>query len=1316
MADDQADTDEDPPLEPSTIAQFVEHDRCPRYFKQSIHANEEASARDWQEAFGLMNIALLGKGKEFEATQIEALAADATMVVGPELLDSSKAAVPDIAVDATWADSARGRRRQLVNAINNVATLTTTADTTPYILLYQAPLEGTLGDEAVYGDADCIALAPAESIATDSIDSNPEVVARVIDCKSAQEEQPAHRVQVAAYCALLEQTLAEAPDTPACQIEASVLTQHHAVQENDALSPFSLPTFRRAAWELFVSQLLADTGPVSEAIRTDLPDLSYAIDQVCDNCAYREACATRAVERPRTSQSLAMLGLNAPTQRSLKRAGLTSLHDIATLVSPIRDTTPMDDPPQLDLDPELNQTLTEALPFPVYELILRAQALYGRVQPMYPEFNFPPAIPGNDWVPLPDDRCAGWGDLDDTEPGELIHVSLFVRPDTAINRVAALGACVTADNYDDYLTVGEVIDAVPDNPSLAATVERDLFDRFLSTLFDHLETVATDLGSPEQSVLHCYTYSEHALDTLLDGLDRHRDDLDRAHALRELCSLHEHGHTDIDQSMVTPLQPVINDQFALQSISQGLLSVVDQFDQSWTIDTFDPLDRRPDAPPLREIFSEQFLNDTVPYLSDDDGIHLHLGRTPLAEGPAADHVDADYPDPDGWYRIRKRSGGQFPLEYVWAAVPQTPDDDKPRLHPDVVTDWAIDEDNQPLYRAEISRFYYRTNEKQEPLKQTDVAYLAERLSYSLQRLVEAIPYKDAYRSKEPLDLTQLATFSMPVTDLPGAARDYLHMEAGARRDTTLAQYQLPPRDRVRGGRSIPIRCQSYTVADDGTLTIRATLAYDALVADPTTAATLAQRIRVQGGDGTGGGSWRVLTRLTSDEADSTSTDSSPRYTAAHVDTSAEIKHSPPVTVEDIDFQTGEVVLQAFAHRFRRCGSPFRVDHCGWQTSSTSNLSDPDKSPAARSGYIAQRPPVQIATNEIYMLDPMLDDFAAPKADQALQPDTIKHNALWQHIQSYQQTGALPTVSVASTAAIMSFVDALTASTDCLTPNSNQQEFITSVDRPLVPLQGPPGTGKTSGAVAPALLARAYAYARHEQSFTGLVVAPAHEAVDATLAGVVECLDDWLRTHTALADLDLVRILPALPAQDSRVDTDARHVDVSYCTYHSNTDAPTLQRVIQTLDPSATDNTSQQLLFVTPPTLYQLLGVVGTRLSAVDAGTAPAVMRYPPGLVDVVCADEASMLSLPQLFLATSVLAPAGQTLLAGDHRQLATVTERDWAQIRRRPVTETQAHRSALEYVQWLCSTSSSAQPPINCSLQQSRLGQFRTDTGGEIQ
>jgi hypothetical protein len=179
---------------------------------------------------------------------------------------------------------------------------------------------------------------------------------------------------------------------------------------------------------------------------------------------------------------------------------------------------------------------------------------------------------------------------------------------------------------------------------------------------------------------------------------------------------------------------------------------------------------------------------------------------------------------------------------------------------------------------------------------------------------------------------------------------------------------------------------------------------------------------------------------------------------------------------------------------------------------------------------------------------------------------------------------------------------------------------------------------------------------------------------------------------ALVALDLVRVVPSTaPEGTARVDAATPAVDVTYCNYHDADDATTLVDQVRpacTTTPSPDDeNPRQCLLFVTPATLYRALGVLAEGLPAINGTNAPAAMRHEAGLADVLCVDEASMLDLPRLLLAGSVLQPTGQTLLVGDHRQLSTVTEVDWSETLRKPIRETQAHRSALGYVRWLNAT-----------------------------
>jgi uncharacterized protein len=438
----------------------------------------------------------------------------------------------------------------------------------------------------------------------------------------------------------------------------------------------------------------------------------------------------------------------------------------------------------------------------------------------------------------------------------------------------------------------------------------------------------------------------------------------------------------------------------------------------------------------------------------------------------------------------------------------------------------------------------------------------------------------------------------------------------------------------------------------------------------------------------------------SDTADTTSSVGTPIPVVTAIDTelpveltvddAADIKHSPPVLVDEFDAEGGTITLRTFAHRFEKHYSEFRVEHCGWESPNGSNLDEPRTPPADRDGHVADRDPVSIEPGELYMLDPMVDDLGAGKADNALAATTVEQNALWETLRQVRQ-GESPqhdAQPVVDPTAMEAFINRLDGAAACLSPNADQQAFIDAVESSLVTLHGPPGTGKTSGATAPALLGRAYARAQRDESFVGIVVAPSHEAVDAVLAGTAAFLDDWRQTEAGLENLALVRILPsAPPTEGDRVDDTTASVDVTYANYHSSDGERTLQAV--TDDMFDTAEASRQLLFTTPATLYRTLGIIAERRAEIDDDSAPAAMRYPAGLADVVCIDEASMLDIPAWLLAGSTLKPSGQTLLVGDYRQLAVVSETEWDDTLRKPLDETKASLSALEYVHWLTETVS---------------------------
>jgi len=1321
--------EQEEPLDPSILAQFIKHDRCPRYLAQAVDPDGESQARNWSEAFGLLNLSLLGDGKVTEAEQVEQIAQHASIIIAPDPPDdTSVPGHPHLEIDKTWNDPAslRPPAQQIRDAVRRAATLESSDDRPPYVLLYQPPLRGEINNLAVSGSADLIALAPANAVGSDIVEtrsvstdsptdasitedrqseqvvpnggggenSTPDVVARVIDIKSAHEEQAAHRVQVGIYCSLLEMTFDRSDElNVSCRIGGAI-----CIKESTATTPFELDGFRQAEWQLFVRELLDDGGAVDRALDYDISDTPFAISQVCNNCNFKEACSVRAVEQVQSPASLALLGLPPDTQRRLCNLGIDSLAAFADLLPRDQSPTPTDTPDLTSLDSELLIELEQALPGPTHEYIQKAQAIRGEYDPQYPAYPWPPALKGRGFVPLPNDAHARWGNLADKGTGDLIHVALIIRPDSTIDRVASLGACVTAENYDGYETMGEVIDAIPDDAAASSTAERELLKRFLENLFTTIESVASDIGDSTNAALHFYTYTTYAEEALIDALDRHLD-CGVVQGMRDLLSLRADARHNTDQTICSTVLPIINNHFALLAPSRGLLSVVEQFDSDWHMDKFDPPSNRPDAPRLRVTFSHKFLNRRLPLVDQGDHVRVDLSDELLS-------------DPYGWSAIRKRNGAQFPLEYIWAVTPENSDDDTPRLTTSVIGEWGLDEENRSAYEREIEQIRARSAQSEDRVRREDVTYLLERLAFALVTLVDNIPFKNNFIEKQPLDTTQLDQFSIGGRGLSATLRDYLGMEFGARCEEVESLYRQPLRIRLRTGRSLPVRCVDYTVRDDGTLIIDGELAYET-VADSEVADGLRQRLRASGSDedSAGGGSWRVLTPLvpisedsvnkdlTESSIDTTQSQSatlypttvpSPRgprtnYTEC-LEQPTDIRKSPPGMIEEIDIESGSISLRVFPHQFQKQGSRFRRDHRDWVTPTAGKEKGPESSEETP-------PPVAIITDGLYVLDPMIDDFSSPKADNALRPDTISANALYQDIQTVRETGNTPPCGAFPMDPVDSMIDRLINSPDVLTPTADQRAFIKEVIHGIVLLQGPPGSGKTSGAIAPAVLARAFARAQSDDPCVGIITGPSHTAVDGVLDDVASQLAHYRAAWgDFLPDLELIRVLPGDP-DDMSLNTEAESIDPTYCSYATDTGSTQLSSIAgKYCSPQhrQTDDSipAPCLLFATPSTLSQSLKIIAETLDTIDGKSAPAAMRHTPGLVDFLCVDEASMLDLPRLMLAGSTLRREGQALLVGDYRQLSTVQQHDWASERRRPIITQQPHLSSLDYFRWINHTS----------------------------
>ena len=98
-----------------------------------------------------------------------------------------------------------------------------------------------------------------------------------------------------------------------------------------------------------------------------------------------------------------------------------------------------------------------------------------------------------------------------------------------------------------------------------------------------------------------------------------------------------------------------------------------------------------------------------------------------------------------------------------------------------------------------------------------------------------------------------------------------------------------------------------------------------------------------------------------------------------------------------------------------------------------------------------------------------------------------------------------------------------------------------------------------------------------------------------------------------------------------------------------------------------------ILCLTPPGLYGLMKKIGD--------------SEPPWgeeFFDLLVADEASMMRLPELILSGSFLSKSSQILVAGDHRQLPPIQAHNWEKEDRRTLEEMASFLSAMDFLRLL--------------------------------
>jgi hypothetical protein len=1222
-------------ITPARIGEFIGFEQCARYFKHSVDDVTHSihfDADGFKEAFQPLNILLTKAGEEFETTVCDELAGGSR-----QLVDCNR---PD---EDRFVDD-HGPLLETVAAAQEGAP----APESPTIL-YQASVKGAIGDWAVAGDADLILVwSTCEG-----------VTLRVIDVKSAQEQKSYHQIQAATYVDLVRGLLDEANGFDAEDItcEGGIITRGDTLTPP---TPDDIPSFGVDSRIIDVRRLLAADGPLAEISETELENVEYQLNDKCSTCPYSEGCVTDAYEEG----SLKLLGLSPAEQETLReRCSIETVDELADIIS-LPDTdewypTVYDEASFKKRDyRKLESTpgLGDRLPTLVY----RAAALADWLSPDGGGAfdRHVPWIPTTGRCPLPEDNPPEELAIShEWKHGSMVRIYLNVQHDHLNDRLVQLSARVTAtESAIEPQRLSVLATEIADTDPNADAVERTLLETFIGQLYDAIRAVSNgiDLSEYDQPgpPLHFYTYGGSERTALFDAFDRH--------STRRIASFQSllEGKAGHDSPMVSQLRPTVRTHTAVPDSSSGLLPAYDLL-----------------SPRGEETYRKSRGADAWSYTpsgdnsaTGDDSVHLRsvfnhrlFGyRTAVSrDTDAGGSVCPGTPDYRDGLPTRIRYGAEIPLGYLWAAVGHIDDE----WVEQVKSEYEVPE-------LELARYRYHDAQRRETeITEDDVRALGRHLCDALEHVERALDSRDGALKKQPRDFDSLGIDRFAAPSLATACQRYLWIEHTAARREQYDVYRKLPPQRMLNGKTVPVHIADVEETGRQEIRVKGQMRFDEPFAG--NADDIRRACRLKGSDGASSGSWLVANPY--DFGHDMSVASEPY----------EIEQGVQVTLETLNTDTREVEFTA--RNYHGPVSDFGQPHDQWVTEEKYDTED--------NGYL------YFGSNERVILDPQTDSITAARAMTALEhAATNELHAAVEEIRHDVDTA--PRAVTLHEAGVKAFDEWLNAEVGPESyPSEEQSDFITEMDAQLVGLQGPPGTGKTSGAFAPGLCARAYGAAAAGANFAGLVTAPSNTAINEVLESTTEILetvcdeDDSgeVTIEASLDDVDLVRIGDGEPP--------AAPDNVTYIDYNDPDDDELLKMLgdwVQSEAPSdtrekgqagldafgggAADEPStdahQTLVFATPARAWKLV----KELSGADGPEAVAETEY----WDMIAADEASMLTLPEFLLAGSGLKPGGQVLVGGDHRQLPPVQTHDWEEERRRDIRAAVPYLSAIEYLRLL--------------------------------
>ncbi|AFK21759.1 putative DNA helicase related protein [Pyrococcus sp. ST04] len=488
----------------------------------------------------------------------------------------------------------------------------------------------------------------------------------------------------------------------------------------------------------------------------------------------------------------------------------------------------------------------------------------------------------------------------------------------------------------------------------------------------------------------------------------------------------------------------------------------------------------------------------------------------------------------------------------------------------------------------------------------DIEDILMQIVSAMEKIEEEIEeeYKDYYARKRPIRKEEFDRFNLPEKDLVGVLMEYLALEFGTRKGQLERYYRLPLEIRGYSEDSAILKVERIERKVKGECII-----YGKIM------------LPVEGGFKDYSPD-EVLINIDEDSWVSVT----PIEAFGREDPAKTVRTSPLGVVEGINYKTGELILKMIKIGGKKFVLKKKEFKC-WNGK------------LEISG-------IKISAGSYLVLDPAIDEVGMSKAYEELEKIQRegKHaiyiflNSLYNgNIQADYRINIWRKEDIEEILGNLNYL------------NEEQRKFVMDIEHRLVTLQGPPGTGKTSGALAPAILARAYSSLKQGKNALFIVTGLSHRAVNEALIKTHKLLEKLKGTFKELKHVELVRGVAGEEAVEAiKKELPMKNIKFKYQKLDIDVNS-------RSFLPKVT------ILFATPQTAYRL------------AGDTPR---------DLVVIDEASMIDLPMFFLATSKA--RGQVLLVGDHRQMQPIQVHEWELEDRKTIEEHLPFLSALNFIRFL--------------------------------